>query len=477
MASKRRNMFYKNKKQETMKIVKVTDLKEMLSMHVYAFYFASEISMSAGLGDLMPQDRAEITFIIIAIAIKFGSTSLFRGMPEVLLRDIAILLEEKYFYSGTKIVQKNDIIDYILILYEGKVCVVDSLDVAKRPLDRGSIFGNFDDSPRVRIALSLLAKTHATLLMLKSAKLYELAKNYPLMLKRLELTVLQNRIALNFVTPYEAPSTGEIIKDPRLIRKRMVENEVLSYAKTLWSTRKGVQVSEFLPSTPQQLKEELFLEMYGHHFKSVSWREGGPQEWRCLDWRAQKGNGLRGNRTGGGRSIVYCYRGGGGGDLNPVGGGWWGRLAAAQFEGRRALGALASRSPPGLRSCRPHRLCPSSHPVMELLRQARCADNGTATTAAGVECKVVLVGDTKCGKTSLIHMFISETFNQGTYAGMIYAIRSAESSGVDEREFRRFASMLKASSRGIRIPRSRGRGPYGRPQQNAICRGSLHVLI
>ena len=45
-------------------------------------------------------------------------------------------MEEKYYFNGTQIVKRNDIINYVLIVYEGKACVVDNLGIEKRPLDR-----------------------------------------------------------------------------------------------------------------------------------------------------------------------------------------------------------------------------------------------------------------------------------------------------------------------------------------------------
>ncbi|KAF9788790.1 hypothetical protein SFRURICE_018366 [Spodoptera frugiperda] len=40
----------------------------------------------------------------------------------------------------------------------------------------------------------------------------------------------------------------------------------------------------------------------------------------------------------------------------------------------------------------------------------KCSDNNASTPSAEEEIKVVLVGDTQCGKTSLVQRFVSDTF-------------------------------------------------------------------
>jgi CRP-like cAMP-binding protein len=54
----------------------------------------------------------------------------------VFLRQLVIHLKEKHFYIGSKIVETNDIINYVYIVFEGKACVVNSLGTKKRPLDK-----------------------------------------------------------------------------------------------------------------------------------------------------------------------------------------------------------------------------------------------------------------------------------------------------------------------------------------------------
>ncbi|CAD0248150.1 unnamed protein product [Spodoptera exigua] len=75
----------------------------------------------------------------------------------------------------------------------------------------------------------------------------------------------------------------------------------------------------------------------------------------------------------------------------------------------------------------------------------KCSDNNASTPSAEEEIKVVLVGDTQCGKTSLVQRFVSDTFIEVLLTKIYPVTSSARSQAVTKESTQNTSWKLKCN--------------------------------
>lgn len=74
----------------------------------------------------------------------------FDGIERGFTRQLAMNLKMQYYLKGNEIEKKNNIVSNIYIVHRGEVDVIGPDDTIFCRLQRGSIFGNIDNSPAIR---------------------------------------------------------------------------------------------------------------------------------------------------------------------------------------------------------------------------------------------------------------------------------------------------------------------------------------
>ncbi|XP_048509712.1 potassium voltage-gated channel protein eag-like [Athalia rosae] len=116
----------------------------------------------------------------------------FSGVEKGFTRQLATNLQILYFLKGNKIVKKNNIVSHIYIVHRGVVDVIGPDGTRFCKLQKGSMFGNIDNSPANRYMMTIVAAKHVDTLVIPTTTFYELARGYPSVRKELKTCVLRN---------------------------------------------------------------------------------------------------------------------------------------------------------------------------------------------------------------------------------------------------------------------------------------------